>query len=60
MSAKCECVDPSCPNCKGDCSEKPARLLFRIDMEDHSGTLMCDECADDAFDSGLFDSTQEA
>ena len=55
MSTNCECADPGCPNCKGDCSEKATRVLFRVDMEDHTGTLMCTECADDAYVSGLFD-----
>ncbi len=30
------------------------RTLYRSDMEDLTGTLMCPRCAEDAFDSGLF------
>jgi len=29
-------------------------ILFRVDMEDETGTAMCEECADDALDSGVF------
>jgi hypothetical protein len=29
-------------------------VAFRYDTEDSTGTAMCDECTDDALDSGLF------
>jgi hypothetical protein len=29
-------------------------VLYRVDMEDIGGTLMCECCADDALDSGLY------
>jgi len=51
---RCECSDPNCPVCKGNCA-KPKRLtLGRIDMEDETGTNMCQGCAEDALDSGIF------
>lgn len=52
--AKCECSDPGCPVCKGECKNTATQCLVRVDMEDQTGTLMCDGCADDAFESGLF------
>ncbi len=52
----CECGDPGCPVHKGEqvCNLNATTQLFRIDMEDQTGTLMCDRCADDASESGLF------
>ena len=52
----CECADPQCPAHKGTskCANKANTVLYRVDMEDASGTLMCDDCADDATQSGLF------
>lgn len=50
----CECADPACPVCRGRCRTQAELLLFRIDMTDLTGTAMCDPCADDALDSGLF------
>jgi hypothetical protein len=54
--SKCECSDPGCPVHKGtaDCRWSASRLLYRVDMEDNTGTAMCDACAEDAFKSGLF------
>jgi hypothetical protein len=54
---KCECTDPGCPAHPGeeDCFQPALRKpLRRVDMEDHTGTLMCETCADDAMQSGLF------
>ena len=52
---RCECYDPGCPHVdKGGCSNNADYLLYRVDMNDESGTAMCDICADDASDSGLF------
>lgn len=56
---KCECRDLECQSpAHGDCSPcgvDAYTVLFRIDMEDESGTPMCEGCADDAFESGLFE-----
>jgi len=53
---KCECSDPRCPAhySVSDCKGVGNQVLYRIDMEDNSGTAFCDACAEDAMDSGLF------
>lgn len=50
----CECNDPQCPACFGDCNRQGSQTLYRIDMEDRTGTVFCDDCAEDAWESGLF------
>ncbi len=50
----CECADPGCPHCKGECSGKAVECLVRIDMEDRTGTPMCEKCANDAMSAGVF------
>lgn len=52
----CECRDPGCPmhKPKSTCTKKARRKVFRIDMEDETGTRMCNGCADDALESGVF------
>lgn len=52
----CECTDKGCP-CDGDCRELATETIFRIDMEDDTGTRMCGTCADGAHLTGLFRST---
>ena len=54
---KCKCSDKGCPihNGKAECYEKSDLLLYRIDQVDEVGTAMCDGCADDAMESGVFD-----
>jgi hypothetical protein len=52
--ARCECSDPGCPCCKGKCRHEATETVFRVDMEDWTGTDMCGGCADDALDSGVF------
>jgi hypothetical protein len=49
----CKCSDPGCP-CKGKCQQPSATELYRVDMDDTTGTVMCESCADDAMRSGLF------
>jgi hypothetical protein len=53
---KCKCSDPGCPVHKGEsqCDNRAIAILYRIDMEDQSGTLMCETCAGDALESGVF------
>ncbi len=51
---KCECSDPECPVCHGKCENAPEMCLSRVDMEDKTGTLFCEGCGDDAFESGIF------
>lgn len=36
------------------CSEIATHRLFRVDMEDLTGTAFCDACGDDAWETGLF------
>lgn len=54
--ALCECSDAGCAAHKGisKCTNKADTILYRVDMDDASGTLMCSDCADDATTSGLF------
>jgi hypothetical protein len=53
---KCECADSNCPVHSGSnvCLNAPTTILFRIDMDDETGTAMCDGCTDDALNSGMF------
>lgn len=53
----CECSDPGCPVHKGQsqCTNKTrTRLVYRVDMEDFTGTAMCPRCLEDAMESGVF------
>ncbi len=56
LPSPCECSDPGCPVHPGEshCSHTGSQSLYRIDMQDETGTLMCENCAQDAFESGLF------
>ena len=36
------------------------QTLYRVDMEDATGTLFCAACADDAFECGLYDAQEDA
>jgi hypothetical protein len=52
----CECADRGCPAHfnRSTCRQYAHVLLYRIDMEDQTGTAMCYNCAEDANTSGLF------
>ena len=54
----CECSDRGCPVHEGDseCSRKATNHVWRVDMEDRDGLEMCEGCASDALDSGVFTS----
>lgn len=54
--SKCECADKGCPAHQGssDCRNVANTILYRIDMDDQTGTALCDDCANDATMSGLF------
>lgn len=54
LNTICECTDPGCPECAGNCDHKATSTLYRIDMEDESGAAMCDQCSADAMSSGVF------
>lgn len=51
----CECNDPECPECGGECHNTAVYVLYRINTEDSTGNIMCEACAMDALESGLFD-----
>lgn len=53
---KCECADPGCRAHLGrsKCNREAAQTLFRVDMEDKTGTRFCDHCTLDAMESGVF------
>lgn len=53
---RCQCGDPGCPmhDDQGGCNRVATDRLYRTDMDDETGTPMCEGCADDAFESGLF------
>jgi hypothetical protein len=53
---RCQCSDRGCPVHPGIslCIRPASTTLFRIDMEDQTGTAFCDACAEDAMNSGLF------
>lgn len=51
---KCECADGGCPVCHGACKKCSSVILYRVDMEDRTGTAFCEQCAEDAMESGLF------
>jgi hypothetical protein len=57
---RCECSDPGCPVCHGKCRRKVYVTLYRVDMEDVTGTDMCQGCADDAMDAGVFSTDSPA
>jgi hypothetical protein len=51
----CECGDHCCPMHRGkDCHRSATTLLYRVDMEDCTGTYFCDDCDGEAYGSGLF------
>ena len=49
----CQCFDQECHG-RGQCGDAVAETLYRIDMIDETGTPLCEHCANDAFNSGLF------
>lgn len=52
----CECSDPGCPVHQGreECDGVFTVTVYRVDMEDLTGTDMCEGCAADALESGVF------
>lgn len=51
---RCKCSDPGCKCCQGHCARPAEQILYRVDMDDETGTAMCEGCADGAFECGLF------
>ena len=57
---QCECADHGCPSCGGACDNGSTETLYRVDMQDTTGTQFCIDCAQDAFGAGVFtDQPQE-
>lgn len=56
MGMPCECGDPGCPKHRGSdrCGDPAVGIAYRIDMEDRTGTPMCEDCLMDADNSGVF------
>ncbi len=60
LTKTCECADSGCPmhmgesRCPVEITPMTETVVYRIDMNDETGTSMCEGCADDALDSGLF------
>lgn len=50
----CECADPGCPVCHGHCRHRGELVVRNIDDEVGSGFKMCQGCAEDALESGIF------
>jgi hypothetical protein len=52
----CECSDPGCPIHEGQtqCVYRATENLFRVDMDDRTGTVFCAQCASDAYEAGVF------
>ena len=57
----CECSDPGCPEhlTSTECHQYGRYTLYRIDMDDRTGTRMCSWCAEDAMECGLFSEVSE-
>lgn len=57
----CECSDKGCAAHTGasNCEQVATTTLYRVDMEDYTGTAMCSACADDMMESGLFDASAD-
>jgi hypothetical protein len=59
---RCECSDPGCPVHPGraECNVLATTVVYRSDMEDYGGTKMCEDCAADALESGVFHHTRDS
>jgi hypothetical protein len=54
-TAPCECCDHYCPAHEGrDCAADSTTTLDRVDWVAGSTLRVCDACADDMMDSGIF------
>lgn len=56
MEESCECMDRECIVHSGDTCQnyEETYLLYRVDMEDRTGTAFCNSCHTDAMGTGLF------
>ena len=55
MSKHCECVDKGCRVHEGqECESKAQTTLRRVDFAGQPRVRFCNDCADDACESGVF------
>jgi hypothetical protein len=54
LPERCADADKGCFECSGSCPRKAALILRRVDMEDTTGTAFCAPCAQDALQTGLY------
>jgi len=54
MQDRCQDADRNCPVCHGKCVNQATDTLARVDMQDESGTRFCEDCTEDAMNSGVF------
>lgn len=61
MPGRCECADRECPVHKGysECPCNAKQAVARVDYEPEEAILLCDGCAADAFECGLFYEVEE-
>jgi hypothetical protein len=52
----CGCSDSGCPTGHGshDCGDKASQWLVRVDDAEQTALPFCDDCASDAYESGIF------
>ena len=49
----CQCRDPECPECKGECDSFATRTLWRFDWPTEPPLSACAPCAEDMLVSGI-------
>jgi len=57
IGVECQCYDVLCPVHKGQssgCAHEGTVQVWRVDMQDGSGMMMCKGCTEDALQSGVF------
>ena len=61
MANQCQCSNPECPVHSGinKCANEATTCLYHMDMQEESGTMMCEGCASHAFDEGLFSASRD-
>lgn len=56
VRGRCQCNDTQCLIHKPSdiCANTATTIMYRVDMTDETGTAVCDGCAEDMANSGLF------
>jgi hypothetical protein len=55
MTTECQCVDRGClQHLEFICEKEATTTVHRTDVDDKTGTPMCEGCATDAVNSGVF------